>query len=239
MMPARQEMPRSPTKAVCVSRGRARRGMPPSLARSRLIPRRRIGRDRALDHHIACTAHSDPFRIRSQLDSSKARAFSRSWPPAHHRQQQFVHHRERRHLERRHVERRRRAGECRHRNADAHRRRRNLGPTTVNGGALIVDTSSTSPLITVNSGATSGAAALSARRLDHHQRRRQLRSRSRRSTRRDDGHRQSRVPVRRAYNVQVNPATASTTIVSGTASLAGTVNANFAPGTTVLAGSPF
>ena len=40
------------------------------------------------------------------------------------------------------------------------------------------------------------------------------------------------------YVVQVNPATASTTNVSGTASLAGTVGAIFAPGTYMVSSYP-
>ena len=107
-----------------------------------------------------------------------------------------------------------------------------LGPTTVNGGALIVDTSFPSPLITVNSGATLGGSGTVG---------------STGSTIINAGGSFAPGPAGAPgamtvtgnlafqsgalYNVQVNPATASTTNVSGTASLAGTVNANFAPGT--------
>ncbi len=104
------------------------------------------------------------------------------------------------------------------------------GATTVNAGALIVNGSiASSSLTTVNSGATLsgsgtvGSTVINARRLP--------RSGSGGNARHDDGGGQSRVPVGRVYVVQVNPATASNTNVSGTASLAGTVGAVFAPGT--------
>jgi autotransporter-associated beta strand protein len=102
------------------------------------------------------------------------------------------------------------------------------GPTTVNAGALIVDGSiASSSLTTVNSGAaligtgTVGSTVINAGGFLV------------------PGHSPGTMTVTGSlafqsgafYVVQVNPTTASTANVSGTASLAGTVDAIFAPGT--------
>ena len=105
------------------------------------------------------------------------------------------------------------------------------GPTTVNAGALIVDGSiASSSLTTVKGGALLGGSGTVG---THHQQR-EAPSRPARGT-------PGTMTVAgnlafqsgALYVVQVNPTTASTTNVSGTATLAGTVQANFLPGSFV------
>jgi autotransporter-associated beta strand protein len=104
------------------------------------------------------------------------------------------------------------------------------GPTTVNAGALIVDGSiSQSSLTTVNSGATVGGSGTVGSTIINAGGSFAPGPAGAPGTMTVDGNLAFQSGA--LYVVQIIPANNSTTNVSGTASLAGTVHANFAPGT--------